>query len=357
MLGTLSNEKKHQWSQQVGYLVHAYNSTKCDATGYSPYFLMFGREARLPVDICFGVSSDDEVPHSQYVARLQEDLKTAYRLATEAADKIHGRNKRSHDKRVRSQVLNVGDRVLLKNLGLKGKHKLQSRWSPEPYVIVEKLPSLPVYRVQPEGVRGRVKTIHREHLFPIGQLVRVPEVRNDPQQSQTPKRRLRERRRIEEVVRHETDSEEMSESSTEYEGYGPRRSYRAELDELLNTHRDRVVLVDPTSGPESEQFSDHEMVAEGDDIRDIEIAAEEMTRDEITDNYILETDPTVSSEPPIDSNGEGTVESRGNTLPSRLEPIEKRRVRPVIRLTYDKPGIAKDQPITIVHRGIIITIG
>lgn len=75
-----------------------------------------------------------------------------------------------------------------------------------------------------------------------------------------------------------------------------------------------------------------------------------MTRDEITD-------PTVSSEPPIDSNGEGTVESRGNTLPSRLEPIEKRRVRPVIRLTYDKPGIAKDQPITIVHRGIIITIG
>lgn len=69
----------------------------------------------------------------------------------------------------------------------------------------------------------------------------------------------------------------MSESSTEYEGYRPRRSYRAEMDELLNTHRDRVVLVDPTSGPESEQFSDHEIVAEGDDIRDIEIAAEEMT--------------------------------------------------------------------------------
>lgn len=46
------HEKKRQWSQHVGYLVHTYNSTKCDATGYSPYFLMFGREARLPVDLC-----------------------------------------------------------------------------------------------------------------------------------------------------------------------------------------------------------------------------------------------------------------------------------------------------------------
>uniref|UniRef100_A0AAQ5X6I1 Gypsy retrotransposon integrase-like protein 1 n=2 Tax=Amphiprion ocellaris TaxID=80972 RepID=A0AAQ5X6I1_AMPOC len=58
MLGTLSQEKRKQWSQHIPYLVHAYNSTKCDATGFSPYFLMFGREARLPVDLCFGTSPD-----------------------------------------------------------------------------------------------------------------------------------------------------------------------------------------------------------------------------------------------------------------------------------------------------------
>lgn len=47
ILATLGQEKKPAWSQSVPYLVHAYNSTKCDATGYSPYYLMFGREARL----------------------------------------------------------------------------------------------------------------------------------------------------------------------------------------------------------------------------------------------------------------------------------------------------------------------
>lgn len=279
MLGTLSNEKKRQWSEHVGYLVHAYNSTKCDATGYSPYYLMFGREARLPVDICFGVLSEDEVPHSQYVARLQENLKRAYRLATEAANKIHGRNKRTHDKRVRSRILGVGDRVLLKNLGLRGKHKLQSRWSPEPYVVVEKLPNLPVYRVRPEGVRGRVKTLHREHLLPIGQLVRVTGELNDHQQPQTPKRGQRERWRTEDTVHQETDSEETSESSNEYEGCGPHGSYRTELDELLNRHCDTLERADPLSGPESEHFSDCEIDAERGEIVDIELATEEMTKD------------------------------------------------------------------------------
>ena len=84
MLGTLGREKKRSWSQHVGYLVHAYNSTKSDATGYSPYRLMFSREARLPADVCFGTCTDgiEDGCHSRYVAKLKEDLKEAYKLAS-----------------------------------------------------------------------------------------------------------------------------------------------------------------------------------------------------------------------------------------------------------------------------------
>lgn len=42
---------------------------------------------------------------------------------------------------------------------------------------------------------------------------------------------------------------------------------------------------------------------------------------------------------------------------SRPENRPKRVVKPVIRLTYDEPGRAKDQPLTIVHRGVVIKIG
>lgn len=64
--------------------------------------------------------------------------------------------------------------MLVRNLGITGKHKLQYRWNPLPYLVIEKLPHLPVYRVKPERGFGVMKTLHRNHLLPIGYLVRMP---------------------------------------------------------------------------------------------------------------------------------------------------------------------------------------
>ncbi len=82
MLGTLDAAEKHKWSQHISKLVHAYNCTKNEATGYSPYFLLFGREARLPIDVCFGTSSDGVggQTYQRYVENLKIDLQKAYRL-------------------------------------------------------------------------------------------------------------------------------------------------------------------------------------------------------------------------------------------------------------------------------------
>ena len=51
MMGTLEPVKKLDWKSHIGPLVHAYNCTKHDTTGYAPYFLMFGRHPRIPVDL------------------------------------------------------------------------------------------------------------------------------------------------------------------------------------------------------------------------------------------------------------------------------------------------------------------
>ncbi|XP_035809415.2 uncharacterized protein LOC118471094 [Amphiprion ocellaris] len=349
MLGTLSQEKRKQWSQHIPYLVHAYNSTKCDATGFSPYFLMFGREARLPVDLCFGTSPDGSNVghHLRYVAKLREDLKKAFQLASAAADKTHLRNKRSHDKRVVPWTLEPGDRVLLKNLGLKGKHKLQSRWSAVPYEVVEKLPNLPVYRIRPESGNGCLKTFHRDHLLPIGQLVRMPKVEDENKLLQKPKTRAdtqkKQRKVLQPSIHEQEDTDLSSDSSVDCRVQRPHRTYKTYLDRFLQkrARRDGLDSNDEEPAPVREEYVEEERDSQGED-----------------EDQEQGSDAGEETGPESETASEGEPVS-GLDVRDISEPQvrPKRRVKPVVRLTYDEPGKARDQPITIVHRGIVIRIG
>ena len=56
MLGTLPPHAKKSWPKWVTTLTHTYNYTMTEATGFSPFFLMFGRILKIPIDVEFGVT-------------------------------------------------------------------------------------------------------------------------------------------------------------------------------------------------------------------------------------------------------------------------------------------------------------
>ncbi|XP_065144555.2 retrovirus-related Pol polyprotein from transposon 412 [Paramisgurnus dabryanus] len=93
MLGTLEAKKKSCWKEFVKPLVHAYNCTRNETTGFSPYELMFGRQPRLPVDLAFGlpIKGKMDVTHSQYVKNLKSNLKESFRIAVENSKKMAGK--------------------------------------------------------------------------------------------------------------------------------------------------------------------------------------------------------------------------------------------------------------------------
>jgi len=66
MLGTLEPEKKDDWKKYLPALVYAYNATKHESIGFSPFQLMFGRKVRLPVDIALHVDTDEPVLNTEY---------------------------------------------------------------------------------------------------------------------------------------------------------------------------------------------------------------------------------------------------------------------------------------------------
>ena len=96
MLGTLTPEQKKDWKSHVPALVHAYNCTRNTATGFSPYFLLFGREPRLPVDVEFGLQRGGQKGspgESNYISQLKKRLQFAYRKAKHMAQKQQARHR------------------------------------------------------------------------------------------------------------------------------------------------------------------------------------------------------------------------------------------------------------------------
>ncbi|XP_028297544.1 uncharacterized protein LOC114459527 [Gouania willdenowi] len=168
MLGTLENKQKSQWKQYVKPLVHAYNCTKNEVTGFTPYELMFGRTPRLPVDLACGLPLHEiqHKTHTQYVQALRSRLKDSFDIAAKNASHSAERNKTHFDKRVVTSALEAGDRVLVRNVRLRGKHKLSDKWEQDIYVVLYQVGELPVYKVKPETGDGPVRTLHRDLLLP-----------------------------------------------------------------------------------------------------------------------------------------------------------------------------------------------
>ena len=171
MLGTFSEEEKSYWKSYLGCMTHAYNCTKHASTTYSPYFLMFGRHPRLPTDVEFGLpkhNCGDNSSKSRYVQKLRRRLNYAFKKASKYSDQQAQKYKSSYDKSIKGPQLQEKDIVLVKVIAHKGRHKLQDKWEPEEYVVVEQpIAGIPVYKVQPVN-GGNIRTLHRNLLLPLG---------------------------------------------------------------------------------------------------------------------------------------------------------------------------------------------
>ena len=94
MLGTLPEKPKSTWREQVPTLVHAYNCTRNNVMGFSPYYLMFGHKPHLPIDLIFGTKTANLKGSSiTYNENLKKRMAWAYQTANYVINKEQERNK------------------------------------------------------------------------------------------------------------------------------------------------------------------------------------------------------------------------------------------------------------------------
>ena len=176
MLGALTPEQK-DWKSYVPALVHAYNCTRNAPTGFSPYYLLFGREPMLPVDGEFGLQKGGQKGspgESNYVSQLRRRLTFAHRKAKHMAQKQQAKHRELYDLKCMGAALDVGDLALVQQTAWKGRHKIQDRWESGEYQVVgQPTPDVPVYTVKGVAV-GKTRVFHRNLLLPLQGRVRQP---------------------------------------------------------------------------------------------------------------------------------------------------------------------------------------
>ena len=168
MIGKLDLEKRRKWLAHIGSIIIAYNSTRSLVTGYSLYYLMFGRRPRLSIDLLFPTCRIQILTRTidEYVASLYDRLWESLAIAHDCAVKEAQRQKRLYDRKVGAIELRPGDHVLVRLDAFRGqRRKLKNQWGDDLHTVVTRVADrIPAYVVK-NNRTGKKKVVHRARLL------------------------------------------------------------------------------------------------------------------------------------------------------------------------------------------------
>ena len=174
MLAKAVQERPFEWEDHLRRLCLAYNTSVNPTIGYAPFYLMFGRQVRMPVDLMYGSPNPPITTVPQYVADLRSSLRVAYNQVRDSMARKLSRQKELYDRKVHGQPFKPGDLVWLHNCAVPRGHcrKLHHPWT-GPYRVINRL-SEAVYRIQHLQARRKRLVVHFDRLKPCSPDTRLP---------------------------------------------------------------------------------------------------------------------------------------------------------------------------------------
>ena len=166
MIGKCVDLQQKYWCEQVPIVMAAVWASRHEATGYSPNFLMFGRELNMPIDIVSGVPKEYKDAYNspnEYVANIQNRMREVYEKTRTTLKTAAERNKKYYDVGVKTNSYNIGDWVLyyLPKATVGRSVKFEKLFS-GPFLVVKKYNEV-TYGIQ-ASKKSQVKTVHIDKL-------------------------------------------------------------------------------------------------------------------------------------------------------------------------------------------------
>ena len=138
MIASYVTKQPEKWDTFLPYATFAYNTAVHASTGYTPFYLMYGREAREPNDI---------LPPTRLLILSEENnilsqmWREAQRIAKENIVEAQAKQKYYYDRNTKLKGYQIGDLILLKEMH-NAPGKFNMRWE-GPYHRKEKRSELP----------------------------------------------------------------------------------------------------------------------------------------------------------------------------------------------------------------------
>ena len=158
MLKKVLLQERRQWDKMLPMVLFAYREVPQEATGFSPFELMYNRDIQGPLDVLkesWLPGADEMNDVAEYVMRVRQRMEDAQDLVYRNLEQMQIKQKQWYDKQARELQLKVGDQVLL--LLPDDTRKFTRKWQ-GPYRISQKLGHVNYEIEMPD--KGRKQVFH-----------------------------------------------------------------------------------------------------------------------------------------------------------------------------------------------------
>jgi hypothetical protein len=135
------NNSGRKWLQELSSVVWSLRTTPSRATGFTPFFLVYGAEVVLPTDLEYGspkVKDYDESTNQRASEDSLDQLDEARTVALMHSARYQQALRRYQARKIWHRDFDEGDLVLRLRQDNHGRHKLSPR-SEGPYVVIKVL--------------------------------------------------------------------------------------------------------------------------------------------------------------------------------------------------------------------------
>ena len=233
-LSAYVNARNKDWDEFLPYACFAFRTSKNEFTKETPFYLLYGRTAKFPVDRVFDLEDEYVSPESCILdmARKMREAKLIYESYVEEA---LNEKKRFNEAIVNKRSFEIGDLVLIfkRKVPKATSSKFAHCWH-GPYLVVDKYKNEINYQVQHKR-RGKTEVAHignMKKFFPPSST-RLAEVERQTELTGLKLPASIEEYEVEEIL-DDGDVEGYTQYRVRWKGFGPQDDTWEPIDNLGN---------------------------------------------------------------------------------------------------------------------------